>query len=189
MVETELDLKRQKEAKRYSHIRHRLILIDTMIGGVYALAWLYIGWSKQLKESLLRFTTNDWMLVAGFGIIFGGIYYLLTLPLSYYEGFLLHHRFGMSNQSRSEWIVDQAKGLGIGLLLGGMILEIIYTVLRAAPDTWWIFAGLILLFLNVLLANLAPVILFPIFYKFEPLEDDYQQLADRLIHLASEANT
>ena len=189
MVETELDLKRQKEAKRYSRIRHRLIVVDTIFGGVYALAWLYLGWSKQLKESLLRFTTNDWMLVAGFGIIFGGIYYLLTLPLSYYEGFLLPHRFGMSNQSRSEWIVDQAKGLGIGLLLGGMILEIIYTVLRAAPDTWWIFAGLILLFLNVLLANLAPVILFPIFYKFEPLEDDYQQLADRLIHLASEANT
>lgn len=189
MPETELDLNRQKEAKKYSRIHHRLMLVDILVGGLYAIAWLIFGWSQQLRDFLLGFTTSEWLLVAGFGIFFGGIFYLLTLPLTYYEGFQLPHQFGMSNQSRREWAVDQVKGLGIGLVLGGIILEIIYAVLRATPDTWWIWAGLILLLFNVLLANLAPVLLFPIFYKFDPLEDEHEELGKRLIRLAGEAGT
>lgn len=189
MSEMEIDLNRQIEAKKYSRIRHRLMAVDILIGGLYTIAWLNFGWSQQLKEWLSGFTSSDWLLVAGFGILFGGIYYLLTLPLSFYEGFLLPHRFSMSNQSRSEWATDQAKALAIGVFLGGLLLEIIYATLRAAPHTWWIWAGLILLVFNVILANLAPVILFPIFYKFVPLEDEFEELADRLIRLAKEANT
>lgn len=189
MSEMEIDLNRQIEAKKYSRIRYRLMAVDILIGGLYTIAWLNFGWSQQLKEWLSGFTSSDWLLVAGFGILFGGIYYLLTLPLSFYEGFLLPHRFSMSNQSRSEWATDQAKALAIGVFLGGLLLEIIYATLRAAPHTWWIWAGLILLVFNVILANLAPVILFPIFYKFVPLEDEFEELADRLIRLAKEANT
>jgi len=189
MSEMEIDLNRQIEAKKYSRIRHRLMAVDILIGGLYTIAWLNFGWSQQLKEWLSGFTSSDWLLVAGFGILFGGIYYLLTLPLSFYEGLLLPHRFSMSNQSRSEWATDQAKALAIGVLLGGLMLEIIYATLRAAPHTWWIWAGLILLVFNVILANLAPVLLFPIFYKFVPLEDEFEELADRLIRLAKEANT
>ncbi len=189
MSEMEIDLNRQIEAKKYSRIRHRLMAVDILIGGLYTIAWLNFGWSQQLKEWLSGFTSSDWLLVAGFGILFGGIYYLLTLPISFYEGFLLPHQFGMSNQSRSEWAADQAKGLAIGVFLGGLLLEIIYATLRATPYTWWIWAGLILLVFNVILANLAPVLLFPIFYKFVPLEDEFEELADRLIRLAREANT
>jgi len=189
MSEMEIDLNRQIEAKKYSRIRHRLMAVDILIGGLYTITWLNFGWSQQLKEWLSGFTSSDWLLVAGFGILFGGIYYLLTLPISFYEGFLLPHRFGMSNQSRSEWAADQAKGLAIGVFLGGLLLEIIYATLRATPYTWWIWAGLILLVFNVILANLAPVLLFPIFYKFVPLEDEFEELADRLIRLAREANT
>ena len=163
MTEMELDLRRQKEAKKYSRIRHRLLLIDVLVGGLYITAWLIFGWSQQLRDYLLGVTTSEWLLVAGFGIVFGGIFYILTLPITYYEGFILPHQFGMSNQTRREWAADQIKGLGIGLVLGGITLEIIYAVLRSAPDSWWIWAGLILLFFNVILANLAPVLLFPIF--------------------------
>jgi STE24 endopeptidase len=70
-----------------------------------------------------------------------------------------------------------------------LILEIIYAVLRAAPDTWWLWAAGILLVFNVLLANLAPVLLFPIFYKFQPLGEEYAELAARLVRLAEKAGT
>ena len=168
MSETTLDTGRQREAKTYARIRQRLILVDIAIGGIYALTWLVLGWSKELKINLLSLTTKDWLLVAGFGIVFGGIYYLINLPLSFYAGYTLPHRFKQSNQTEKDWISDQIKGLLIGSILGGIILEIVYQFC-AAPDTWWLWVAFIMLLFNVLLANLAPVLIFPIFYKFVPL--------------------
>lgn len=189
MSELTLDPERQKQAKEYARISRRLMLLDLLLGAVYVLAWLLLGWSQALKSSLLTYTTNDWLLVAGFGIIFGGIYFLINLPLSYYEGFVLPHRYGISNQTLKGWGNDQIKSVLLAVLLGGFLLEVIYALLRTAPETWWIWVGGILLIFNVLLANLAPVLLFPIFYKFVPLEEDYTDLTRRLMALAERAGT
>jgi STE24 endopeptidase len=184
-----LDPERQKQAKAYSRLSRRLMVVDLGLGALYILAWLLLGWSTALYEALLNLISNEWLLVAAYGLIFGGIYYLIDLPISYYEGFVLPHRFGLSNQDLKGWIVDQIKG---GLLLagmGGLVLEIIYAVLRAFPNTWWLLAAGILLIFSVLLASLAPVLIFPIFYKFSPLGEEYSGLVERLLRLAERANT
>jgi STE24 endopeptidase len=62
-------------------------------------------------------------------------------------------------------------------------------VLRAAPDIWWLWAAGIMLLLNVLLANLAPVLLMPLFNKFVPLGEEHAGLAQRLVALAERAGT
>lgn len=184
-----IDNERQELAKVYAGIRRRLMLVELLIGGLYTLSWLVFGWSSELKEILVSITDNEWILVAIFGMVFGGIYYIIMLPLSYYSGFVLPHRFGLSTQTLRGWAVDQIKGLGVGLILGLILLEIIYALLRVAPDTWWIWAALVMLLFNVILANLAPVLLFPIFYKFIPLGDDHAELVERLMELAKEADT
>ena len=184
-----IDNERQELAKEYARIRRRLMLVELLIGGLYTLSWLVFGWSSELKEISVSITDNEWILVAIFGMVFGGIYYLIMVPLSYFSGFVLPHRFGLSTQTLLGWVVDQIKGLGVGLILGFILLEIIYALLRVAPDTWWIWAALAMLFFNVILANLAPVILFPIFYKFVPLGDDHAELVERLMELSKEADT
>lgn len=189
MTEVTLDPERQLQAKRYSRISRRLMLVDLVIGAVYALAWLIFGWSTELKEALLNYTDSEWLLVAGFGLVFGGIYYLINLPLSYYSGYVLPHRFEMSTQDLKGWVTDQVKGLGVGVIIGGLILEIIYAVLRIFPDMWWLWAAGILLLFSVLLANLAPILLMPIFYKFAPLGEEHNELVERLVRLAERANT
>jgi STE24 endopeptidase len=188
-TETTLDPERQQRAKEYARISRRLMLVDLAFGGIYLVAWLAFGWSQALKNILLRWTTNDWLLVIAFAAIFGGILMLLDLPLSYYESFVLPHRFGLSNQTLRGWISDLLKGALIGGLLGGLLLEIIYAVLRAYPANWWLWAAGILLLFNVLLANLAPVLLFPIFFKFKPLGEERADLEARLLRLAERAGT
>jgi Zn-dependent protease with chaperone function len=182
-----LDAERQQQAKQYARISRRLFVLDLGLGGLYVIAWLVFGWSASLRNFLLGWTTNDWLLVLGYAIVFGGIYLLIDLPLSYYEGFSLPHRFGISTQTLGGWVSDQVKGLLLAGVLGGLLLEIIYFVLRLAPDTWWLWAAGILLLFSVLLANLAPVLLMPIFYKFTPLGDEHAELADRLMRLADQA--
>ena len=188
-MEVTLDPERQEQARQYASITRRLMLVDLGLGALYLLAWLVFGWSASLKEALLQITGNDWLLVAGYGIVFGGIYLALGLPLAYYEEFVLPHRFGQSNQDLKGWVSDQVKGTLVGGLLGGALLEIIYAVLRAAPETWWLWAAGILLAFNVLLANLAPVLLLPLFYKLKPLDEQYAGLEARLVRLAGQAGT
>jgi len=189
MSEATIDPERQKQAKTYARINQRLMLVELLIGAGYSLAWLVFGWSQAVADSLLNYTSNDWILVAVFAAIFGGIYFLITLPISYYSGFVLPHRFNLSNQNLTGWLGDLAKGLLVSAVLGGLLIEIIYAVLRLSPDWWWLWVAAILLVFSVLLANLAPILLLPIFYKFVPLGEEHAELVERLLRLAERAHT
>jgi STE24 endopeptidase len=186
---TTLDPERQKQAKEYARIRRRLWLVDTVFGAAYALLWLFAGWATALREWLSSFTDNQWILVALFVAIFGGIYSILSLPLSYYSGFVLPHRFGQSNQTLRDWLIDQIKGLAIGAPLGLILLELLYLALRATGGLWWLWAAVGMLIFTVLLSNLAPVLIMPIFNKYVPLGEEHKELAARLLDLARRANT
>jgi len=186
---TILDPEKQKRAKEYARIRRRLWLVNTVIGAVYVLLWLFMGWAISLREWLGKFTTNEWLLVGLFAVIFGGAYSIINFPLSYYSGFILPHRFDQSNQSLKDWIIDQFKGLAVGVPLSLLLLELLYLALRATGELWWLWAAGGMLVFSVLLSNLAPILIMPLFNKFVPLGEEHQELADRLLALAKRANT
>jgi len=186
---TTLDPERQQQAKQYARIRRRLWLVNQSISALYALAWLFSGWSIALRDWLATISPNPWFLVAGFIVIFGGIYAVLTLPLDYYSGFMLPHRFDQSNQTLKDWITDQLKGLAIAAPIGLLLLESLYLALRVTGDLWWLWAAGGMLIFSVLLSNLAPVLIMPIFNKFVPLGDEHVDLEERLLRLAEKAHT
>ncbi|HEX9331077.1 MAG TPA: M48 family metallopeptidase [Anaerolineales bacterium] len=186
---TVLDPERQKQAKEYARIRRRLWLVDTIFSAIYAIAWLSFGWTIGLRNWLSTFTNNQWLLVALFVAIFGGIYSVINLPLGYYSGFVLPHRFGQSNQTFKDWVIDQIKGLAIGAPLGLLLLELLYLALRVTGSLWWLWAAIGMLIFSVLLSNLAPILIMPLFNKYVPLGDEHKELADRLLSLAKRANT
>ena len=186
---TTIDPQKQQQAKEYARLGRRLWLADTIFSAVYALAWLFFGWAHSLRDWLSAFTGNEWLMVALFVMVFGGVYSILNLPLSYYGGFILPHRFGQSNQSLKDWIVDLIKGAAVGAPLSLVLLELLYLALRMIGNLWWLWAAIGLLFFNILLSNLAPVIIMPLFNKFVPLGDEHKDLADRLLVLAERAKT
>ncbi len=189
---TTLDTERQKKAKEYARISRRLWLGDTLFSAIYILAWLLFGWSISLRNWLIErgsLFTNPWLLVPAFVLIFGGIYFVLNLPLGFYSGFILPHRFDQSTQTLKDWIVDQVKGLLVGAPIGLILLELLYFALRVTGELWWLWAVGGLLIFNVLLSNLAPVLIMPIFNKFVPLGEEHKDLAERLLKLAERAHT
>lgn len=187
MESVELDLDRRKKAREYARLRRRLMLIDLAIGAAYLLAWIFSGWSIDLRDALARLTQNAWLQVAGFSIALGGVYYLINLPLGCYNGFILPHRYNLSTQTLKGWVSDQVKGLLVGGVLGLAVIEVIYFILRTTHGLWWLWTGGMMLIFNIVLANLAPIVLFPIFYKFIPLGEEHADLAERLIELARRA--
>ena len=184
-----LDPEKQKQAKAYARIRRRLWVVDTVFSTLYFLAWILLGWAISLRTALSNLTTNEWLLVPLFVAVFGGIYFLLNLPLGYYSGFVLPHRFGQSNQTLKDWVTDQIKEIAVGAPFGLILLELLYLALRATGDLWWLWAAGGLLVFNVLLINLAPILIMPLFNKYVPLGDEHKELADRLLKLAERAHT
>jgi len=186
---TTIDPEKQAKAREYSRVTRRMWLVGTAFNLLYPAAWLVAGSSIGLIHWLTGITTNDWLLVPAFLFIFMGIASLVELPLSFYTGFVLPHRFNQSNETLKDWIIDQLKGLVIGLTIGLLLIELLYLALRISGSLWWLWAAGGLLIFQVLLVNLAPVLIMPIFNKFVPLGDEHAELADRLMKLAEKANT
>jgi len=111
---------------------------------------------------------------------------VLGAPLEYY-GFRLEHHYHLSNQKLRSWLWDEFKSFLVGLVMATVIVELLYLLMRQFEQNWWLVAWAVFLGLLVLLAQLAPVVLFPIFYKFEPLDDE--ELKRRLIVLSERAGT
>ncbi len=189
MTETSetLNAERQKLAREYARIRRRLLLVDLVFGAVYVLAWIFSGLSPWWRDQVHQFTTATWLSVPLFAFGFGLPYGLLSAPLNYYSGFVLPHRYGQSTQTLKAWLLDQAKAFLISAILGLMVLEVIYALLGAAPQWWWLWAALVMLLFTVILSNLAPILIFPLFFKYKPVEDE--DLVDRLTRLAEQAGT
>lgn len=187
---TELDAARQVQAKEYARRRRRLWLAGTMLGAIYAVAWLALGWADAVRDWLARVVAGtDALQVAGIGAIYFGLYYLLQLPLTYYGGFLLPHQFGQSTRTLTGWMADQIRGVSVDVPIGLLLLELLYAALRLAGDLWWLWAAGGMLVFSVLLSNLAPVLIMPLFNKYTPLGEEHQDLASTLMRLAERAGT
>ena len=175
------------EARRYNRIHRRLSIADFSLGAALLVVLLATGWTRNLRDfaylgawqiySLAVFFYIGMLLVIGKALGFG---------LDLYS-FYLEHRFHLSNQGLGSWLWDQAKGFLVGLVFGGIVAEIIYYVLRMWPRNWWLIAWGAFIVLFVALAQIAPVVLFPIFYKFQPLQNE--ELKQRLVRLSERAGT
>lgn len=185
MPPAELDTAKQEQAKEYAHLNRKLMLVDLALGAGYVILWPLTGLSVWWREQITALTANPWIAIALFGLGFSFIYTLLSAPLSYYTDFVLPHRYALSRQSLGAWMLDQIKSMALSGLLGLAVLEVVYWLLRVAPATWWLWAALFMLGFTVVLGNLSPVLIAPLFYKFSPLEDE--DLKNRLLALAQRA--
>jgi STE24 endopeptidase len=183
------DPERQIQAQRYARLRRRLIPISLGLGLAWALGWLVSGISVALRQAFTDVGMGRALVITLFAGVFGVGYAIVDLPFSYYGGFVLPHRFGLSNQRRRDWVSDQLKSGLIGGVLGLVLIQVMYVCLTIWPDTWWLPVGIVYLFFGVVLAAVAPVLIAPLFFKFTPLGEEHQALADRLMALAKNAGT
>ena len=175
------------EARRYNRIKRWLGIADFVLALALLLVLLATGWNGTLRDLAYRASSQMYVLaVFLYVVLLMLIGKLLGLGLDYY-GFRLEHRYNLSNQKLRAWLWDETKGFLVGLVLASIVVELLYFIIRAAPQYWWLIAWAAFLALFVLLAQLGPVILFPIFYKFEPLQND--ELKSRLVKLSQRAGT
>jgi STE24 endopeptidase len=183
-----LDLERQAQARVYSRLRRRAGLCELLLAPVYLLVWVGTGVAADVSTRASAMAPGSWavaVLVVAAAVSLP--WFLITLPLSYYTGFHLPHRFGQSTQTPAAWVTDMAKGLAVGACVGVAVLLGLFGILRAWPEAWWIVAAIAYLGFTVVLSVLAPIVLMPLFNRFRPLGEDRADLVERLIRLTAAA--
>ena len=175
------------EVRRYNRVKRWLGMADAVIGFLLLVVLLVTGWTGKLRDWAYHGAGQHYFLaVFLYVLMFSVIMKVLSTP-SDYLGFRLEHQYNLSNQKMRSWLWDELKSWLVGLVLGTVFVEIIYAIIRIAPQRWWMIAWAVFVGLFLLMAQLAPVVLFPLFYKFEPLNND--SLRERLTRLGERAGT
>lgn len=176
----------QAEAQRYGRVSLVLALADMALDVIYLGsmafvfarpidAWLASHEMLAGEQSILR-------LLALLGVVVG-IHILVSLPLSFYSGYVIEHRFKLSNQSLGRWIATWLKRNAFGVVLGAIIYAGLYWMIWHTGSYWWLVAASVFFLFSVILGQLAPVVFLPLFYKIERLNDP--ALTERMDRLAA----
>lgn len=175
------------EARRYNQIRRWLSVADFVLGLALLLALLVTGWTGTLRDLALGGAGERYTLALFFYVVLlMVISKVLGVGLDYYA-FRLEHRYHLANQRLRSWLWDELKGWLLGLVLGSLLAEILYYTIRQSPQHWWLIAWIVFMVLFIFFAQIAPIVFLPLFYKFEPLENE--RLKERLLRLSERAGT
>jgi len=176
------------QARRYNRISRRLGLADLAIGLALMLVLLVSGWTADIRDFSTRLSGGEDYVVSLLIYVFilAVIAKLLSFGLDYYS-YRLEHEYSLSNQKWRGWIWDQFKSFWVGFVISIILTELLYFLIRNAPQLWWIIAWISFMALFVVFAQIAPVVLFPIFYTYRTLDND--RLRERLTRLGEKAGT
>lgn len=175
----------QREAHRYGQLELCCDLTDKLLDVTYLGAMALLAahpidaWLQQF-DFLENVASLRLMALFVFTIL-GHV--AISFPLSYYSGFVLQHRFGLSHQTRRAWLGRYAKRNGLAIAFGLVMFLGLFWVIWLCGNLWWLVAAALFFVVSVLLGQLAPVLILPLFYKIERL--DTHELTERLDRLAA----
>jgi STE24 endopeptidase len=174
----------EEKARKYSRIKYGLIIGDTAFFLAFCFIWMITGISVRLASVLGSLTNAASPYVTGplFFLFFSFVYYIVSFPQHFYRSFLLDHQFGLSRDSIKGWFFDELKSGIVSYVIFVICLYAFYFTLGRYPQTWWIVLAAFWVMFNLVISNLAPVVIIPLFYKYEKFPND--ALRTRLTGLA-----
>jgi STE24 endopeptidase len=184
----------EDKSARYHRLRRRADLGGTALAGFLLLVLVVSGAAVRLREALQFLTAlllpaglQDVVVVALLAVTVLTLLQIVEFPFSWFQSYVLEHRYGLSTQSGAHWLADQLKSAALGTMLGVAGASMVFLTLKWWPGGWWLISALLFAVAMVGLARLAPMLILPIFYKFRPL--DRPPLVERLMTLAARAST
>jgi STE24 endopeptidase len=136
-----------------------LVLIGMTLGGGLA---LLLRWTGALDIASIW---RDVLLLAGVGVV-GAV---IGLPFSWYRTFRLEARFGFNRTTLRLWLLDLAKGIALGIVLGLPLALAILWLMARAGTLWWLWAWVVWFGFQLLMLFLYPTVIAPLFNRFTPL--------------------
>lgn len=159
-----------------------LILWDFLVTAAVSLLLLYTRISARMRDTAERLTRFRGLQVFLYWVQYAAVTYLLAFPLTAYESFDRERKYGLMNQTFLAWLGDQAKALLISIVLTGILIVVLFAVVRKLPRTWPVWGGAFACLFLAFNALIGPVYLAPLFNKYTVLND--ASITDPILSLA-----
>ena len=176
------------ENRAYQRQRVALAVVSPLVGIAVGLLLLFTGVAQWMRDLANARAKGQWARVLVFFTLYSVIMAVVLLPLDWYSGWALEHRFALSNQSLGDWALDQGKALAFQIVAVGVLplLALAMRVVDAQPRRWWLWLSLGALPVAAASVLLQPLVFDPLFNKFTPLHD--ASLRDDILALARRAD-
>ncbi len=172
-----------EQAKEYSRRKYSAIIIETIFSISLFVGFLGSGFSRSLADHISSIAPQQYLLVPLFLFVTFLAYYALIFPFTFYQSYILEHKFSLSRQNIRAWVSDQFKSGVISYCIGLILVAAFYMILKLTPGMWWLAISVFWIFFSLILAKLLPVIIIPLFFKYKKLSDEI--LRQRIITLAA----
>ena len=148
-----------------------LILWDFLYGVVVVWLLLKLHWSAALRNLAERITRFKPLQTMIYWAEYSLVSFILLFPITVYENYFREHKYGLATQTFGPWMGDQLKSLLLGIVLGGVVVALLFGVVRRFPRTWWLWGAGVSIVFVILGALISPVYLLPLFNTVKPLND------------------
>lgn len=168
-----------QKAIEYSRIRAILDFLSSGWGILQIILLLGFGMIARMRNIAVSMSKNRWVQGYAFTFLLLLVLSLLSLPLDMYG----HHAslsYGLSVQGWGSWLWDATKNFLLTLAFGGLLVMLLFRVIRMSPAKWWFWFWIPAVAVMVSGVFIAPVLIDPLFNKFEPLAQSNPALVDRL---------
>ena len=162
----------------YTLATSRVGLIESLFSSLLLLLFLFAGllpWYDDLILGVTRSFIGQGCLFV-LGLLLAQT--LIDIPFSLYRTFVIEERFQFNASTPKLWITDLLKSFAVGVILVSLITAGSLALVQASPNLWWLWVWGLFALITLLLMYLSPVLIEPLFFKFQPLQD--QALAERV---------
>jgi len=165
------DEEKYRLSQDYEKTKHRFSMLTGSLGFISILLMFMLGGFGWLDQVIRERVSNPILITLIFFGILGLVSELLSLPFSWYDTFVIEAKFGFNKSTPRLFILDQIKGLIIGVIIGGIILSLIAWIYLMAGKLFWIYALAVITFFSLFMALFYSNLIVPLFNKQTPLED------------------
>ena len=159
-----------------------LILWGALVAIASDLLQLHFGLSARWRDWAER-SAPRWLTPALYALPYILVGTVIVLPWTIYAGFVRELQYGLMNQSFGGWALDQAKSLGIGVVLSAILFTVVLAVIRRSPRRWWLWGALTMTAFTAFGALVSPVFLAPLFNKYTEMKPG--PVRDRIVAMAT----
>jgi STE24 endopeptidase len=158
------------DSKRYQQLQHYATLLGIALGVTgLLLAVLFGPKVNAVVDSIVG--PNRWWRLIALGAFYALAFELASLPLDFWVGYVLEHRYQLSTQSFLQWCWKRIKSYFVAGIIGLILLLGLYSFIWFTGNWWWLAAAAGWLVAILVLGRILPVLILPLFYKVTRLED------------------
>jgi STE24 endopeptidase len=166
------------KSQHLTAIRVTMHFAEEAWGIVSLLLLLWLGVIAWMRDTAVKVSANRWTQGYVFLLLYLLAGFLLSLPLDMYSQHL-SRKYGLSVQHWGSWFGDQAKAFALTWIIGGLLLMLLFWIIRKMPRSWWLVFSLVSIPI-ILFGIFAAPYIEPLFNKYEPLQKNNPELVAQL---------